>query len=85
MNQPDLRFLKAVRQANDERERRLRAERQASALKAQNDRLRWTVKKLTIDAAVARGKQAGPPATDKANLASTTEPALSRGRSCLGS
>jgi hypothetical protein len=58
MQDTDLRLIKQVRLADEERQRRIQAERVASALKAANLRLLERLRSLTLDRAPS------PPKTD---------------------
>jgi hypothetical protein len=51
MNDADLRLLKAVRERDAERSRRIKAERAAQALKLQVGQLRRRLRFATLDAA----------------------------------
>jgi hypothetical protein len=51
MQDTDLRLIKQVRLADEERQRRIQAERVASALKAANLRLLERLRSLTLDRA----------------------------------
>jgi hypothetical protein len=58
VNDPDPRLMRAVRQLDQERIARRKAEQQTRALRLANDRLRATVRVLTADRASRK-----PPAT----------------------
>ena len=50
VQEPDPRLLKGIQRAEEERQRRITAERQANILRAQNSQLRRKLKQLTTDA-----------------------------------
>jgi hypothetical protein len=65
MTGPDPRLLRSIQKADQERERRVRAERQASALRAQNTLLRQQLRRLTGDSAAIPAPAPTPGNSDR--------------------
>jgi hypothetical protein len=66
MNAPDLKLLRAVQHANEEHDRRIKAERNASMLRLQNQQLRDRLRRFTTDAQPAENAASREPAFNAA-------------------